>query len=218
VEVLRSLWPYAVPALMLIWVLAFVVRKTPGIGRVEASTSGKVGLAIAVCAAGISLTWLPVFPAGQVKLSFGSWVLSANPGFSTCSLAMAASSVRAALWGTPLLRRRDMVLLSLWLVLLATILYSSIWGLLSYDLYAQGYGFSWWFWITGMITLFLGLLGQARLALVGIAVIATYDLRLLPSDNLFDYLIDGPAVLFACLYLIYQSFRDLRERIRRIPH
>lgn len=215
-QVLRIVWPYAAPALMLVWFLAVVARKTPGLKGVTKSSDGRLGLAATVATLAILLTWLPVFPDGQAQFSLGSYVLSANPMFSVCALAILASFAHAEVLGVPLLLPRDMVLLCLWLVVLAIILYASTLGFVSYDLYAQGYGFSWWFLVIGTVTLILSVLGQTRLATVGIVAIAAYDLRLLPSANLFDYLIDGPSAFFAFFYLIYQTVRTFRERSRTI--
>ena len=75
-------------------------------------------------------------------------------------------------------------------------LYPMALGLGGFDPYALGWGFSWLFAFLAMVTIAL-LLMKNRFAVVLIACILGYDLHLLESPNLWDYLVDPFFVFFS---------------------
>ena len=87
-------------------------------------------------------------------------------------------------------------------------LYPMALGLGDFDPYTLGWGFSWLFPVLTMATIVL-LLMKNRFALVLIACILGYDLNLLESTNLWDYLVDPFFVFFSLAALTNRLIRRL---------
>jgi hypothetical protein len=123
-------------------------------------------------------------------LSLADYLLSVNPNFSIGSTALIIVLGMPRLFHNIALDEKHLILFCLWNVSLSLILFYSYLGLTTYDLYALGYGFSFWFLIMAFITL-LTVWFWTPLSVIFIACIAAFNLRLLTSDNFFDYLTDG---------------------------
>jgi len=104
-------------------------------------------------------------------------------------------------------------LLTCWIFSLTAgvILYPMALGLGRFDPYQAGWGFSWLFVVVCGVTILL-LIMKNRFAIVLIAAILAYNLRLLESTNLWDYLVDPFMVLVSCIALSSRLLRKLRNR------
>ncbi len=83
----------------------------------------------------------------------------------------------------------DLLLFSTWNIAVSLYLYLSHIGFIGYDLYSYGYDFSPLFVLTAFMTILLFLF-KSPISWIFIAYILAYDLRLLHSDNFFDYITD----------------------------
>ncbi len=92
--------------------------------------------------------------------------------------------------------------------------FSSYLGLVPYDLYALGYGFSPWFVFMAIITLLLVWAGNP-LSLIFLAAIAAFNLKLLPSGNFFDYLTDGFLLILSVGVLVSRACNYRRSQACR---
>jgi hypothetical protein len=133
-------------------------------------------------------------PVGGLTLA--EYILSLNPNFSIGSLVLVVVLLWPKIIGKPLLSDINLWMFCLWNIVLSFILFSSYLGLIPYDIYAFGYHFSLWFIIMSIITL-LSVWFWNPLSVIFIACIAAFDLKLLPSANLFDYLTDGFLLLMS---------------------
>ncbi len=127
------------------------------------------------------------------ELSLAEFLLSLNPNYSIGSLAFFFIILWNQFGWKPLFSHKNLLQFCIWNVVVSLCLFASYLGFVNFDLYAMGYRFSVWFVITGLLTIFL-LLIRNPLSYIFIAYITVFDLRLLPSDNFFDYITDG--VLF----------------------
>ncbi len=143
------------------------------------------------------LTFIPF-----LEFSLAEYLLSLNPHFSLGSLALAIMLLLPWVFPTSPLPRGQLFLFCGWNVGLSVALFSSCLGIIPVDLYAWGYGFSLWFVIMAGLTLGLIVAGSP-LAVVFLAYIAAFDLKLLPSANFFDYLTDGFLLLLSAGVLVW---------------
>jgi hypothetical protein len=155
-------------------------------------------LAVLVISAFVAL--LPV-----QGLSLADYLLSLNPNFSLGSLALVVVLLWPQFMGRPLLSDGHLQIFCLWNVAVSLVLFSSYLGVIPFDLYALGYNFSWLFLILGLITL-TAVWAWHPLSIMGIAYIAAFNLRLLPSPNFWDYITDGSLLLMS-LGLLFIAWR-----------
>jgi hypothetical protein len=94
-------------------------------------------------------------------------------------------------------------------------LFLSYLGLVPYDLYALGYGFSSWFVVMAAVTLLTVWWGNP-LSLIFLASIAAFNLELLPSGNFFDYLTDGFLLVLSVGVLVTFAFNHRRSQARLV--
>jgi hypothetical protein len=183
------------PALLFACLLSWLARKS---GLVARCTAPRAAAAAVLVAAFIvaSAPWLP----GGLPVS--AMIAGVNPIFSVTGLVLMTVWVAAQSHAKALLNRADLLGLCLWVVAVSAAVFASSLGFVSYDLYARGYHFSWFFWLTAAVTVALSLAGRIALAGIGVGTIAAYCLRLLPSPNFFDYITDGLTALMALSYLI----------------
>lgn len=149
---------------------------------------------------GIAVAVLALVPVG--RLSFAQFILSFNPVFSVGSLAGAAMAVRHLAGFDPLLSRRETSIFVYVSLALSLLLQASYLGFISPDIYRMGYGYSIWFALTGALTVAMFWV-RSRLAFIPLGALAAFNLRLLPSDNLFDYLVDVPLLLGCLIYIVF---------------
>ena len=143
-------------------------------------------------------------------LSLADYLLSLNPNFSIGSLALVVALLWPKFIGQPLLSDRHLKIFCLWNVVVSLALFSSYLGLLPYDLYALGYGFSPWFVVMALLTV-VAVWCCYPLAIMGIACLAAFNLRLLPSPNLWDCITDGFLLLMSLGLLIMPWKRGERS-------
>lgn len=134
-------------------------------------------------------------------LSLARWLISANANFSIPLTAVLFARVWENASRTKLLE--DRALLTSWIfgMVSGLILYPMAMGLSGFDPYMLGWEFSWLFILLMTVT-FLLLLFKNSFGAVLIACILAYDLTLLESTNLWDYLIDPVFVLVSAAALI----------------
>ena len=89
-------------------------------------------------------------------------------------------------------------------------LYPMALGLGPFDSYGAGWHFSWLFIVLFSTTLLL-LMFKNRFALLLLATILAYDLHLLESGNLWDYLVDPILVLVSVVGLGHWGWVQIRE-------
>ena len=124
-------------------------------------------------------------------LSLADYILSLNPNFSIGSLALIVVLLWPKFTGQPLVSKKNLWMFCLWNIMLSFVLFASFLGMIPpYDLYALGYSFSPLFIVMAFLTL-LAVWFWSPLAIIFLAYIAAFNLKLLPSPNLFDYMTDG---------------------------
>ena len=166
------------------WLLVVLVIFSIG-SRTNLCHFGKLWQKICVLLFAAILTLIPF-----TGLSLAEYLLSLNPNFSVGSLALAVVLLWPKLFDKPLLSERYLAVFCLWNVLFSLGLFSSYLGMIPYDIYALGYGFSAVFLLMALIT-FIVIWKWPPLSYIFLAYIASFNLRLLPSPNFFDYITDG---------------------------
>lgn len=158
---------------------------------------------MALCAASlviilIPLRWIPL----------GRWIVGWNANFSIPLTALLLSRVWEQLRGARLLDRREA--LAAWVFGLASglALYPMALGLGGFDPYELGRGFSWLFVLLVALTIAL-LRARNRFGIVLVVTILVYDLGLLESPNLWDYLVDPFYALAAAGVLVHRLVRAM---------
>lgn len=144
-------------------------------------------------------------------LSLADYILSLNPNYSIGSVVLFFILLWRQFGWRPLLSQKDLLWFSIWNVVVSLCLYISYLGFISFDLYPLGYGFSTLFLITASLTIMLFLL-HSPLSYIFIAYIAAFNLKLLPSDNFFDYITDGILFLISLGIVIYYTIRSIFGR------
>jgi hypothetical protein len=144
-------------------------------------------------------------------LSLADYILSLNPNYSIGSVAL----FFVLLWGQfgwrPLLSQKDLLWFSIWNVVVSLCLYISYLGFISFDLYPLGYKFSALFIISALLTAILFLFHNP-LSYIFITYIAAFNLKLLSSDNFFDYITDGILFIISLSIVIYYIAKSIFTR------
>jgi len=148
-------------------------------------------LVLSLIAAGIVLIPVEGYPIGR-------WLISFNANFSIPLTALLLSAVLKAFFGMQLLDGQARAACWIFSIMAGAGLYPMALGLGRMDPYTAGWGFSWLFVLVFSATLVLLAL-KNRFAVVLIVAILAYDLQLLESSNLWDYLIDPILVLVSCI-------------------
>jgi len=163
--------------------ITWIVFALGSLTKVVQSATGLHKLMVLVLSAFI--TFVPF-----TGLSLADYLLSCNPNFSIGSLALVIIGLAPHLGSKPLLEDRLLWGFCLWNVAISLILYASYLGLVGYEVYGDGYHFSPWFVALALLTMLL-IWRRNPLSYVFIAYIAAFNLQVLPSPNLFDYVTDG---------------------------
>ncbi len=151
------------------------------------------------------LVWMLLpFPWGGA-----GWVLAFAGHFSLTSLLLALAALVCRLHGRALVADGEMRALCALVLVTALVFYPSSLGAISFDAYALGFGdfrFS-------TALLLLGMAAWIVRAYAGCVVLIVaqcgYAIGALPSDNLWDYLLDPWLVFWAAGWLL----SDLRRRL-----
>lgn len=154
---------------------------------------------------------LTLFPFSGISIA--EYILSANPVFSIGTTALLFIVFVRKLFGKELLPHNDVLIFAVWNVLLCLILYSSALGLIEFDVYRFGYGSPWIYLVILTITIFL-FIGKRPLGIVFLVCIGAFNLGVLFSLNLFDYLTDGILFLFSCAILISAGVKNVKKMTR----
>ncbi|MBC8462502.1 MAG: exo-alpha-sialidase [Deltaproteobacteria bacterium] len=128
-----------------------------------------------------------VIPLGGLPLA--RWLISINANFSISLTALVFGKVWENASGIRLLDRKAILSSSIFGLTAGLALYPMALGLGSLDPYEFGWSFSWLFVLLMVITAIL-LFTKNRFGIVLVACILGYDLQLLESPNLWDYLVD----------------------------
>jgi len=163
-------------------------------------------LAFGLIGAGIVLFPVDGLPSAR-------WLISLNANFSIPLTAILFSKLVDSLFRIRLLD--DKALLTCWIFSLtaSAVLYPMALGLTRLDPYAAGWGFSWLFVLMFSLTMVL-LAMKNRFAVVLIAAMMAFNLRLLESTNLWDYSVDPLLVVVSCIGLgchVRRKARGMRE-------
>lgn len=129
-------------------------------------------------------------------LSMAEYILSVNPSFSIGSIAFLFVILWQQLGRKPLLTLKELFIFSIWNIVVSLGLFTFSLGISGFDLYFLGYGFSLWFVITALLTIILFLI-KSRLSYIFISYILAFDLKLLYSENFFDYITDAVLLLMS---------------------
>lgn len=193
---MKELFPHIAPVLLMLWLLGTIAGK-----RLTGSSKWKT-VALLVSASLV----IVLYPFSNRSLA--EYLLSANPVFSVGTTALLFVLVIRKLFGRELLSRNDIIMFAVWNVVLGLVLYLSALGLISFDIYRLGYGSPWLFLTILMVTIAL-FVGKNRLGTVFLACIGAFNLGVLSSFNLFDYLTDGILFLFSCAILIAAGVKKI---------
>ena len=135
----------------------------------------------------------------------GRWLFSLFPNPSIPLIALLFSWVLKNAFQLNFLDMKAIQACRGFSLLAGAALYPMAMGVGAFDPYAAGWHFSWLFVILPCVTL-LFLFFKNRFSVVLLATILAYDLHLLESGNLWDYLVDPILVLAAIVGLIVRMF------------
>jgi hypothetical protein len=133
-------------------------------------------------------------PVGGLPLA--RWLIGINANFSFPLVACVFNKAWEHASGSRLLDRQASMASWVFGLFSGLVLYPMALGLGGFDPYASGWGFSWLFASLAILTIAL-LLIKNRFAVVLMACILAYDLKLLESQNLWDYVVDPFFALFS---------------------
>lgn len=199
---IQKYFEFLSPLLMITWA-TFRVGRVIGLHRL----SGPV-VKPAIMAAAAIIAFYPVN-----GLSVSGYLLSINPNYSIGAAVFFLILLWNDLGREPLLPRGHFLWFSLWNVVVSLCLFASTLGFIGLDIYKFGYGFSAWFVATALLTGIL-VFFKNPLAYIFIAYIGAFDLKLLYSDNFFDYITDGALFLMSLLALTFHGARYAVSRYR----
>lgn len=151
-------------------------------------------------------------PVGGLPLA--RWLISLNANFSVTLTAILFCKVTGTAFGIRLLDGKALLTCWLFSVIAGVMLYPMALGLGRWDPYQAGWGVSWLFVVVYSATVVF-LIMKDRFAMVMIAAIFAYNLHLLESTNLWDYLIDPFLVIFSCIALGRRLLQNVPDRSQR---
>jgi hypothetical protein len=192
------LFPFLLATALLQTVAALSGRNLSGWGP---------ALVVGLIGAGIVL-----FPVGGLPLA--RWLISFNANFSIPLTAMLLARVIQTFSGIRLLDGKALLTGRIFSLAAGAALYPMALGLGRWDPYAAGWEFSWLFVLLFFFTVAL-LIMKNRFAVVLMAVILAYQLQLLESTNLWDYLVDPFLVFVSCIGLGGRLRRKARGARRK---
>jgi len=181
---------YICPVLIMLWVVI-------GLARL-AGVTGSSGPAIKGLLLLFSLA-LALYPIRGLSVS--DYILSLNPSFSIGSIALLLIIVSNSLLKKRLLLHKDLMMFSGWNIIISLIVFIPALGFTGMDMYVAGYGSSLLFILMALVTIFL-IYKKSPLSYIFIAYIVAFNLKLLPSENFFDYITDGVLFFISLGFLI----------------
>jgi hypothetical protein len=150
-----------------------------------------------------------VIPLGGLPLA--RWLTGINANFSIPVTALVFSKVWENGSGMRLLDRKAFLSSCMFGLTAGLALYPMALGLSRFDPYEFGWSFSWLFVLLMVATVIL-LSMKNRFGVVLVACILAYDLQLLESPNLWDYLVDPFFALISGVVLAAQFIRKIGIR------
>jgi len=143
-------------------------------------------------------------------LPLGRWLISFNANFSIPLTATLLVRAVRIFFGIRLLDDRAVVTGWTFSLIAGAGLYPMALGLTRWDPYSAGWGFSWLFVLMFILTAVLLAL-KNRFAWVLMAAVVAYDLRVLESTNLWDYMIDPLWVMASGVGLGWKAAHGARD-------
>ncbi len=183
-------------------------------------------LVVALCQRGMTVLrrdstgWVPnlmmAFVSGLVVimpvggLPVGRWLISlfANPSIPLTALLFCHLMKRS--FGIEILDIKSLQACGVFSLLAGMALYPMALGIGPFDPYAAGWHFSWFFVLIFLVTMAL-LFFRNRFSAVLLAAVIAYDLQLLESGNLWDYVVDPILVLVSAVYFL-SNFIYIRQK------
>ena len=212
---IKEYFEFVCPLLMVTCATLWIVRFTQAVAFM-----GKIGKPV-VIAFSVFITLYPF--AG---LSLADYLLSVNPNYSIGSVVVFFIIVWKEFGWKPLFSQKNLLQFSIWNVGISLCLFASCLGFVDFDMYALGYGFSFWFVVIALLTIGLTLF-RSPLSFIFILYIASFDLKLLYSNNFFDYITDGVlflislgVVMFSIIkfwFIRKKAEKHLRKRMSGFP-
>lgn len=181
-----------------------VVSGIAGFAGLRRFTSGAGNIAVILLSAVIA-----VYPFTDLSLS--DYILSLNPNFSIGSIAFLFLVLWKRFVGNSLLSDRDAAWFSVWNIAVCLCLYASYLGFIGVDVYPLGYGFSALFVLTAVLTIVLFLF-RSPLSYIFISYIIAFDLKVLYSENFFDYIADGVLFFISLGVLISRAVKAMAAK------
>jgi hypothetical protein len=144
---------------------------------------------------------LVIMPVGSLPV--GRWLVSlyANPSIPITALLF--SWIMQKSFGIKLLDSAAIQTCWIFSLMAGLALYPMALGMGTFDPYAAGWRFSWLFVILLVMTLVL-IFSKNRFSVVLLATILAYNLHLLESPNLWDYVVDPLLVLISIAGLTWR--------------
>lgn len=135
-------------------------------------------------------------------LSIGQWLRTVFGDFSVIMLAIFANIVAQRFFGFDLLKPAARSNLLRGIVLAGVLFYPLALGLGSIDSYALGFAPLWLVLLLCATSVMVWFRGQRDLAIVLLLPVAAFNLRLLESANLWDYLLDPVLFCYALVQMV----------------
>ena len=139
-------------------------------------------------------------------LSVSDYMLSLNPNFSIGSMALLLTVVCRRVFNRKLMNDKDLKLFVIWNIVISLFVFIPALGLIGLDIYVLGYASYLLFVVMALMTIYL-VYQKSQLSYIFIAYIVAFNLRLLPSENFFDYITDGVLFFISLGVLITRSCR-----------
>ena len=177
--IIDIVFEYICPVLIVLWMVSSIAGLTGFRGSSGLSIKGFIVL--------FSLG-LALYPIKGFSLS--EYILSLNPNFSLGSLALLLVLVSNSLFNNKLLSDKQLLMFSGWNIFISLFVFIPALGYTGMDIYVSGYGFSLFFILMALVTVFM-VHKKSPLAYIFIAYIVAFNLKVLPSMNFFDYITDG---------------------------
>ena len=193
--IIDIVFEYICPVLIVLWIVS-------GIARLAGVTVSS-GLPIKGLLLLISLV-AALYPVNGLSVS--DYMLSLNPNFSIGSMALLLIVIYSRMFNRKLVTDKDLKRFVIWNIFISLFVFIPALGFTGQDIYASGYGSYLLFTVMALVTIFL-VYKKSPLSYIFIAYIVAFNLRLLPSENFFDYITDGVLFFISLGILILRPYR-----------
>ena len=190
-----SVFEYICPVLIMLWIISGPARLAGG--TVSSGPAGKGSLLL------FSLL-IALYPISGLSVS--DYILSLNPCFSIGSMALLIIIICNRIWNRNLVNDKDLKRFVIWNIFISVFVFIPALGFTGMDIYALGYSSSLLFAVMALVTIFL-VYQKSPLSYIFIGYIVAFNLKLLPSENFFDYITDGILFFISLGILLSRSYR-----------